>query len=187
MTILAWKKDWIRCSAVYSYFCKSICKILPILFCKLRPLCHCSTLHKVCYIFLLFFLLQKWWQSTYWPKSFSTRDSKVLKDKLMESTVGSLFWPSKVRFRAGGTRGVNRFFLAIKPSPSNDLTPRYVLLPLPWGLILLLMPGLPLQIFEPSAASAVCKRMPNKLIFLNTKGQEKSEGNYGVLKYSIFW
>ena len=129
---LAWKKDWIRRSAVYSYFCKSICKILPILFCKLRPLCHCSTLHKVCYIFLLFFLLQKWWQSTYWPKSFSTRDSKVLKDKLMESTVGSLFWPSKVRFRAGGTRGVHRppsIFVAIKPSPSNEL-------------ILLLMPAL---------------------------------------------
>ena len=45
----------------------------------------------------------------------------------------------------------------------------------------------PLQIFEPSAAPAVCKRMPNKLIFLNTKGQKKSEGNCGVLKYFIFW
>ena len=60
-------------------------------------------------------------------KSFSTRDSKVLKDKLMESTVGSLFWPSKVRFRAGGTRGSIDppiFFVAIKPSPTNDLAPQ---------------------------------------------------------------
>ena len=96
----------------------------------------------------------------------------------MESTVGSLFGLQKLDsgpLEPGGSINPPAlFFVGIQPSPSNNL-------------ILLIMPALSLKNIEPSTAPTVCKRMSNKLIFLNTKVQEKSEGNRGVLKYSVFW
>ena len=96
---------------------------------KSRPYIYFTAQHCIKFALLhayfCYFSCSKSGDRAYWPKKFFNKRRQSFKRQINGVYCRQPFWPSKVRFRAGGTRGVHwpplLFFVAIKLSPSNDL------------------------------------------------------------------